>query len=350
MATNRAPAGPQLPRITRLMALAMQLQSLQHEHADLTYQDLARLGHVSASRLTQILNLLHLAPDLQERLLWLEPNPKGRDLIQVLPTLAAKRLTKPRTACFCQPVAAVISASVTPLARFIIAITAAFLPPLSRTGPLPFVAFCNLPDWLFWHARQSLIPGGPSRPDLFSKTNARNPGERSGQRRNQVCCTQMALDRNRVAGRKIMSHNPALCMVWLLYLNLPLTAMAQARDPQIDELKKETAQLKVMIADQERRIAELEKMVKALQAVAAPVPAAIPSATPPWRRASNWILIKKGMSEAQVVEILGPPTSVDSSIDVRTLLYQPDSHFSSTLSVSVTLTDDRVTAAKPPAI
>jgi len=139
-------------------------------------------------------------------------------------------------------------------------------------------------------------------------------------------------------------------MVWLLYLNLPLTAMAQARDPQIDELKKETAQLKVMIADQERRIAELEKMVKALQAVAAPVPAAIPSATPPWRRASNWILIKKGMSEAQVVEILGPPTSVDSSIDVRTLLYQPDSHFSSTLSVSVTLTDDRVTAAKPPAI
>jgi hypothetical protein len=89
--TNREPAGPQLPRITRLMALAIQLQGLKHEHADLSDQDLARLGHVSAPRLTQILNLLHLAPDLQERLLWLEPNPKGRDRVH---EPALRRLTK----------------------------------------------------------------------------------------------------------------------------------------------------------------------------------------------------------------------------------------------------------------
>jgi hypothetical protein len=145
-----------------------------------------------------------------------------------------------------------------------------------------------------------------------------------------------------------MSRNPALCMIWIAYLALPPTAMAQARDAQIDELRKETAQLKTRIADQERRIAELERIVKALQAVAAPVQAAIPAPTPPWHLASNWILIKKGMSEAQVVEILGPPTRVDASIDVRTLLYQPDSRSTSTLNGSVTLTDDRVTAAKPP--
>jgi hypothetical protein len=146
-----------------------------------------------------------------------------------------------------------------------------------------------------------------------------------------------------------MYHNRVLCMACLLYLNLPLSAMTEARDAQIDELKKETAQLKVMIAAQERRIAELEKTVKALQAVAAPMPTPIPSPTPPWHRASNWTLIKKGMSEAQVVEILGPPTRVDSSIDVRTLVYEPDSNSTSTLLGSVTLTDDRVTAAKPPA-
>jgi hypothetical protein len=146
---------------------------------------------------------------------------------------------------------------------------------------------------------------------------------------------------------EIMSHNPALCLVGLLYLTSPLTA--QERDPQIDELKKETAQLKATIADQGRRIAELEKNVMALQAIAAPVPTAIPAPKPPWHLASNWILIKKGMSEAQVVEILGPPTRVDSSIDVRTLLYQPDSRSTSTLNGSVTLTDDRVTASKPPA-
>jgi hypothetical protein len=126
-----------------------------------------------------------------------------------------------------------------------------------------------------------------------------------------------------------------------VYLTLPLIALAQAPDPRIDELRKEAAQLKITIADQERRIGELERIVKALQVVAAPVPTAIP--------APNWILIKKGMSEAQVVEILGPPTSVDSTVDVRTLFYQPDSRATTPLNGTVTLTDDRVSALVPPA-
>src|SRR5260370_41862659 len=58
-------------------------------------------------------------------------------------------LTKPRTVCFCQPVAATISASVTPLARFIMAITVAFLPRPLRTGPLRFGVFCALAEGLF---------------------------------------------------------------------------------------------------------------------------------------------------------------------------------------------------------
>src|ERR1039457_4054719 len=67
------PASPQIPRITRLMALAIKLHSQELEHTHLSYRQLARLGHISAARLTQVLNLLHLAPDLQEWLLWLEP-------------------------------------------------------------------------------------------------------------------------------------------------------------------------------------------------------------------------------------------------------------------------------------
>jgi hypothetical protein len=43
-------------------------------------------------------------------------------------------LTKPRTVCACHLVAAVISASVAPLARFIIAITSAFLLAWSAFG------------------------------------------------------------------------------------------------------------------------------------------------------------------------------------------------------------------------
>jgi hypothetical protein len=59
------PVSIELPRITRLMALAITFDVLL----------------VSRSRITQILNLLNLAPDLQEQLLFLEPNPFGRDPI-----------------------------------------------------------------------------------------------------------------------------------------------------------------------------------------------------------------------------------------------------------------------------
>jgi hypothetical protein len=126
-------------------------------------------------------------------------------------------------------------------------------------------------------------------------------------------------------------------------------AMAQTPDPRVDELTRETAQLKRTITAQERRIADLEKAVKGLQAIVGPVPARIPSETPLWQLAFNWNLIKKGMSEAQVVEILGPPANVQSVDDVRKLFYQPDSRSTLTLNGSVTLTDDRVTASLPPA-
>src|ERR1700736_3203539 len=43
------------------------------------------------------------------------------------PPLLPRMLTNPRTVCFCHPVACIISVSVAPLARLIIAMTSAFL-------------------------------------------------------------------------------------------------------------------------------------------------------------------------------------------------------------------------------
>ena len=45
------------------------------------YTALARLGHVSRARVTQIMNLLCLAPDLQEALLFMPRTERGRDPI-----------------------------------------------------------------------------------------------------------------------------------------------------------------------------------------------------------------------------------------------------------------------------
>ena len=46
------------------------------------YAELARLGHVTRARLTQIMNLLNLAPDIQEAILFLPAVTAGDDPIR----------------------------------------------------------------------------------------------------------------------------------------------------------------------------------------------------------------------------------------------------------------------------
>ncbi len=81
------PLGPRVPRITRLMALAIKFQDMMDRGEVRDYADIARLGYVSRARLTQIMNLSLLAPRIQERLLggdlpdW--PSMTERDLRSV---------------------------------------------------------------------------------------------------------------------------------------------------------------------------------------------------------------------------------------------------------------------------
>ena len=64
-----AEAASPVPRITRLMALAIKFQEMINRGEVRDYADLARLGYVTRARLTQIMNLLLLAPDIQFRIL-----------------------------------------------------------------------------------------------------------------------------------------------------------------------------------------------------------------------------------------------------------------------------------------
>lgn len=70
-----------LPRVTRLMALAIRFEQLIRDGEIRDLAEIARLGHVTRARVTQVMNLLHLAPDVQDQILHLPRVMAGRDLI-----------------------------------------------------------------------------------------------------------------------------------------------------------------------------------------------------------------------------------------------------------------------------
>jgi hypothetical protein len=95
---QEAPATPRpvvppgrVPRVSRWMALALRCERLLREGHVASYAELSRLGHVTHARISQIMNLLYLAPDVQEALLFLPRTLRGRDpiLLRDLQPIAA---------------------------------------------------------------------------------------------------------------------------------------------------------------------------------------------------------------------------------------------------------------------
>lgn len=70
-----------VPRVARLMALAIKIDGLIQSGAITDQAEAARLGHVSRARMTQIMNLLLLAPDIQDQVLNLPRTVRGHDRI-----------------------------------------------------------------------------------------------------------------------------------------------------------------------------------------------------------------------------------------------------------------------------
>ncbi|MBI3865341.1 MAG: hypothetical protein HY290_25990 [Planctomycetia bacterium] len=75
------PATGRLPRVTRLLALAHRFEKLIRDGEVRDYADLARLGHVTRARISQIMDLLLLAPEIQEQILGLSAVEAGHDPI-----------------------------------------------------------------------------------------------------------------------------------------------------------------------------------------------------------------------------------------------------------------------------
>ena len=105
----KMPSAPaKLPHITKLMALAIRLEHLLATGQVKDQAEIARVAGITRARVTQIINLANLAPDIQQAILDLEPTtdpvPRFRErevrTIAILPNwekqrVLWKRLVKP---------------------------------------------------------------------------------------------------------------------------------------------------------------------------------------------------------------------------------------------------------------
>jgi hypothetical protein len=81
--TDAPPPPPgRVPRVARILALAIKLDGLVRQGHVRDLADIGRLGNVSRARVTQILDLTLLAPEIQEAILDLPLVVKGRDSIK----------------------------------------------------------------------------------------------------------------------------------------------------------------------------------------------------------------------------------------------------------------------------
>jgi hypothetical protein len=137
----------------------------------------------------------------------------------------------------------------------------------------------------------------------------------------------------------------------LLAISAPCEA---ADDFKIIELEQDVLELERRIEELSRQVADLQRRGTAVVVprVAPPQCPAEQPCSPPWLRAANWRRVRPGMGELEVIEILGPPTSVRGTSEAhsRTLMYALEIGSSAFLSGQVQLAGRRVTAVQEPVL
>jgi hypothetical protein len=145
----------------------------------------------------------------------------------------------------------------------------------------------------------------------------------------------------------------------LLFQSALSPSFGQQNDRRVEDALAEITLLKRVVAEQDRRIANLEKSLDTyrLGAVADSQSSGVSSrragaqaiTSLRWKRPSAWSLIKKGMSRAQVVAILGQPTSIDTIMNDQMLVYQGAVSCSGSVTGTVKLDNDQVWQVNIPA-
>lgn len=141
--------------------------------------------------------------------------------------------------------------------------------------------------------------------------------------------------------------------VYLTLLLLAASQFAIADDFKVIKLEQDVRNLEQQVRDLSRQVAELQRSRPGDRSLSrTDRQAQVPTGTSLWLNAKNWERVQIGMSELQVIDILGPPTSLRGAPDPgpRTLFYALEIGTASFLGGQVKLEDRRVTQIEKPAL
>lgn len=134
----------------------------------------------------------------------------------------------------------------------------------------------------------------------------------------------------------------------LLLLSVPVFA---ADDFKVIQLEQDVRDLQRQVRAQSQLIEELRSRLSRPNDPLGPASAPAANAeTPQWVDAARWDRLKAGMSELDVIGLLGPPTSMREEQGARTLFYALEIGRSGFLGGSVELRNRAVTAIRKPVL
>jgi outer membrane murein-binding lipoprotein Lpp len=126
-----------------------------------------------------------------------------------------------------------------------------------------------------------------------------------------------------------------------------------ADDYKVIKLEQDVRRLEQQVRDLSREIADLRRQAGA-PTLSPPRDAEkpAPSGSSAWLQARNWQRLRVGMSELEVIDALGPPTSTRLAADgtARILFYALEIDTGSFLGGSVELRDRRVVEINTPVL
>ncbi len=165
--------------------------------------------------------------------------------------------------------------------------------------------------------------------------------------------------------RSILALIPPMCLLLAgPAAARPAPPPKAAADARVAALEAKVAELARLVAEQGRRLTALEQRLAPTQLAPAegdapqaadhgspepPEPPELRSSEPrPWTVAANWAKLHLGMSEEDVVAILGPPDATREIGFSRTLVYRGEVPGAGAVRGTVRLKDGKVSEVAPP--